>query len=430
VSNPGFFHQFVEARRRTGVLICQPRMGFSPFAKMRRGLEAVRACPGATLGTITLDSYTRVGDLERARRALDRGEELNGYPIVAYPPQKNRELVAGLLGPDFPIQVRHGTALPQDIVRATIAAGLEATEGGPISYCFPYSRTPLAASIAAWAEACRMLAALARDGTTAHLESFGGCMLGQLCPPALLVAIAVIEGLFFLAHGLASISVSYAQNTNFDQDVGAVLALRDLAGEFLGEASWHVVVYSFMGKFPETPRGARLLIEDSARLAALTASERLIVKTAAEAHQIPTIDDNVEAIGWAQRAAAAARGGEISPKARWHRQQTYDQARFLMEMVLSLDRSFPKAIEIAFGRGFLDLTYCLHPDNSNRSRSWIADEGAIQWSDPGGIPLPRHLYDSGPQRHKPLGSSEFAMMLSFNQRKYDAVSTAPTGDPE
>ena len=71
---------------------------------------------------------------------------------------------------------------------------------------------------------------VADRGGRAHLETFGGCLLGQLCPPSLLVAISVLEALFFVQHGLRSVSLSYAQQTHPAQDIEALAALRP-AGE-------------------------------------------------------------------------------------------------------------------------------------------------------------------------------------------------------
>jgi len=427
--NPGFFHHFIEQQRSQGRLICQPRMGFSGFDKMRRGLLAVKGAKAPTVGTLTLDSYTRVNDLESAKRAIEDGQELNGYPIVAHGAKRNRELLDEVLGPSFPIQVRHGTALPEDVFRAIIAAGLDATEGGPISYCLPYSRKPLAQAVAAWSRSCSMLAALEQEGTVPHLESFGGCMLGQLCPPSMLVAIGILEGLFSQRHGLKSLSLSYAQNSNFSQDAGAILALRQLAAEFLPRSTWHVVVYSFMGKFPETEIGARALIEESARLAAATGSERLIVKTAAEAHQIPTIEDNIRAIGWAYEASLAVGPGELlDDKVETHRQSVYEEARFLVGMVLDLDRDLGEAIIKAFREGLLDIPYCLHQDNRNLTRCWVDHEGNIHWTERGKIPFPKHLAQSIFKKKHVVTSHDLERMLSFNQERCDSLALSLEGE--
>jgi methylaspartate mutase epsilon subunit len=429
-ANPGFFHDYCERQRARGRLIVQPRMGFSSRAKMRRGLEAVRALPAPRIGTITLDSYTRQGDHAAARAAIAAGSELNGYPLVSHGAAANRQLVAGLQGRDFPIQVRHGTPLPAEVFAALIAAGVDATEGGPISYCFPYGRVPLCATLPAWADCCRQLAALREQGTEAHLESFGGCVMGQLGPPALLVAITVLEGLFFAGHGLASVSLSYAQGTSEAQDIGAVLALRRLATERLAGLSWHVVLYTFMGMFPRTRAGARRLIELSAEIAVRAGAERLVVKTAAEAHHVPSIEENVEALRWAHRAAAtaAATAGSgaalsaavLGEQVECHEEIVYGQASGLIDAVLDLDPRLERALELAFQRGFLDIPYCLHPDNRNRATSWLDHEGNLWWADPGNVPIPRSLLDNiHRRRRRPLRSSELADMLSYNMRKFD-----------
>jgi len=59
-------------------------MGFGNPVKMRAGLLAVARARANTVGTVTLDSYTRMGHDAKARAALDSRAELNGYPIVAH----------------------------------------------------------------------------------------------------------------------------------------------------------------------------------------------------------------------------------------------------------------------------------------------------------------------------------------------------------
>ena len=423
IPNPGYFHQFIEKQRRRQKLVVQPRMGFSDWRRMRHGLQAVKDHPAPTVGTITVDSFTRSGDLEGARRAVERSFALNGYPIVTSGARRNRRLIAGLHSPGFPIQVRHGTPRPGRLVQSLLAAGLEATEGGPVSYCLPYGRVSLAESLRAWDDGCRRLASFEERGTRPHLESFGGCLLGQLCPPALLVAVTLLEAIFFRRRGLSSLSLSYAQGTSSAQDVGALLALRQLAGELLAGARWHVVVYTWMGLFPLTPSGSRQLIEESARVAVAAGAERLIVKTASEAVQIPSIADNLEAIGWAQRAASAAPRAP-GPEVDGHRQLIYAQARHLVAAVRDLSGSLSEAMARAFRRGYLDVPYCLHPDNRNRTRSWIDPRGVVHWAEYGDVPFPKALRDKIFCYHRPPSSEGFLRMLAFNRNLYDHRASA------
>lgn len=421
----GYFHAYMKRSQQRGELVVQPRMGFSDLRKMRRGLQAVRDCAAPTIGTITVDSFTRTGELASLERSLQTGSELNGYPLVTRGAEKNRELLEGLFSPDFPVQVRHGTPRPQAIFQALLDAGLDATEGGPVSYCLPYSRLPLTDSLAAWKEGCRILVDAREQGIEPHLESFGGCMMGQLCPPSLLLALDLLEGLFFRQNGLTSLSLSYAQGSNEAQDVGAIRALHHLAAELLPDVSRHVVVYTFMGFFPQTADGARRIIESSARLAVRAGAARLITKTIAEAHRIPTIEENVSALLWADAAARRelarpTTDPAFEQQAEAHREVIESEARSLVEAVLNLSPDLTEAIAIAFRKGYLDVPFCLHPDNRNRSRAWLDDEGIIRWSELGRLPFPPHLRAVSSRRpsHE-VDSRELLEILAFNQQKFD-----------
>lgn len=407
------FGDLVARRQAEGKLVVQPRMGFADPALMRAGLVATKHARACTVGTITLDSYTRVGDHASVAAALRRGDRLNGYPIVGHGADITRSVVHGVADRDFPVQVRHGSADPRAIVTALLAAGLDATEGGPVSYCLPYSRAPLADAIEHWRESCELLAAARTPDREPHMETFGGCMMGQLCPPALLVALSVLEGLFFVQHGLRSISFSYAQQTSADQDTEAVTALRRLIGELLPDVESHIVIYGYMGVYPRTPEGARRLLAESARLAVATGAARLIVKTSAEAFQIPTIEENVLALEEAASAAARVRGRQ---PVECMDTGVYTQAKTLVSAVLELADDLGRALRMAFARGYLDVPYCLHPDNAGRTRGYLDSAGRLQWQRIGSLPI-RHAVEL--PGLAPMTSAELVDSLSFVRNKFD-----------
>jgi methylaspartate mutase epsilon subunit len=364
-------------------LVVQPRMGFANPRLMRAGLQATRRAATNTVGTITLDSYTRLGDLKNARSAIAEGRQLNGYPLVALPAHTTVAMVAGLLGPQFPIQVRHGSAQPQDIILALARAGLWATEGGPVSYCLPYGRVPLRSAIESWQRSCDLLVEACGDRAEPHLETFGGCLLGQLCPPSLLIALSVLEAMFFCQRGLRSVSLSYAQQTHPDQDAEAIAALRLLAGRFVPAPDCHLVLYTYMGVYPRTGAGARALLAEAARLAVRIGVERLIVKTVAEAHRIPTIPENVQALQLAGETAAASSPGGPPPDDTG----IYAEARGLIERVLDLSSDLGTGLLRAFQRGYLDVPYCLHPDNVGAASSYLESGGRLRWANVGHMPI-------------------------------------------
>jgi glutamate mutase epsilon subunit len=382
---PASFGEVVAAHAAAGNLVVQPRMGFDQPAQMRSGLVATRLAAAATVGTLTLDSYTRVGDHARAEAALAAGIALNGYPIVTHPVEDTRALLDGVLDAGFPVQVRHGSPDPRRIVRALVAAGLDATEGGPVSYCLPYGRASLRESVANWRRSCELLVAGTAPGRVAHVESFGGCLLGQLCPPSLLVAVSLLEGLFFAEHGIGSVSLSYSQQTHAGQDEEALAALRLLAGEYLpAGVDRHLVLYTYMGVFPSSPAGAAELLRASARLAARAGVERLIVKTVAESRCIPTVAENVRALELAASVAAGTPRAESVVDTG-----VLTEARALVDTVLGLHDDLGTALVKAFALGLLDIPFCLHPDNAGRTRGVIADDGTLRWADVGAMPIAR-----------------------------------------
>ena len=410
------FGAFVRAAAAAGDLVVQPRMGMSDPRLMREGLLATRRAAATTVGTLTLDSYTRVGDHEAVRRALEQGADLNGYPLVHHGPDTTRAVLDGIAGPSFPVQVRHGSAHPEAIFRTMAATGLSATEGGPISYCLPYSRSPLRDSVASWTRCCQGFARLRETGMEPHLETFGGCMMGQLCPPSLLVALSVLEALFFRSLGLRSVSLSYAQQTNREQDEEALAALAALAADLLPDLDWHVVVYTYMGVYPRSEHGALLLLGEAARLAARTGAARLIVKTAAEAHRIPTVAENVTALELAAKAAVDERGRS----AGYPDTGLLAEARAIVEAVLELDRGdLGRALVTAFERGYLDVPFCLHPDNAGRSRSLIGADGRLLWSDIGALPIGGLAEVSRSER---MNSTALLSSLSFVARGFDEAA--------
>ncbi|TQF02771.1 methylaspartate mutase [Kitasatospora acidiphila] len=408
----GYLDSWVAHNRRQGRLVVQPRMGFGKVGTMHAGLREVAALGTPVVGTVTLDSYTRVGDYTTPLERLAAGEELNGYPLVSHPAAVTRELLEGLYGPQFPVQVRHGTALPRRVFERLVEVGLDATEGGPVSYCLPYSRVPLAEAVREWAESCRFLAGETESG---HIESFGGCLLGQLCPPSMLVTLSVLEGCFFRQNGLRHMSLSYAQGILAAQDRGALRALRTLATEYLTGVTWHVVLYTYMGLFPRTERGATALIEESARLARDTGCERMIVKTVSEAWQIPTIKENTAAL---RLAAAAAQGRPCppgEPEAAFYA-EVLDEARHLVAAVLNLDADVGTALTKAFELGVLDIPFCLHPDNAGAATCVIDERGALAWDRRGRLPLPGRSRAGAADR---LDSERLHRMLNHVVNRHD-----------
>lgn len=408
-------HDYVSEQKQRSRTVWQPRMGFGDPIKMKDGLAAVAdQCDFARSGTITLDAYTRVGDFTTPLNSLRSGVSLNGYPIVSHDKETTKEVASPARNNGIPVQIRHGTSRPQAIFSRMAELGLEATEGGPISYCLPYGRLPLAKAVAAWKDSCKLMANRIEHG---HIESFGGCMMGQLCAPSILVAINIIEALFFLEYGVSTASLSYAQGTSDAQDKGAIAALRKMAEEYLPLGTWHIVFYMYMGVFPKTPEGASRLIYDAACLAIRSGCERVIVKTISEAIQIPTIEQNIHALKLSASAERKYDQEPLTEREKEHFEEVYMEAKSIVDAVLNESADLGKAIINCFKNGVLDVPYCLHLDNRGQTRTYIDGDGCLRWADRGALPLNRSISYIG--RDKQLSSSDFLEMLDYKSRLYD-----------
>lgn len=415
------FDSVMGAEADSGLLVVQPRMGFETVPAMTEGLIAVRdGVAGACLGTLTIDAYTRVNQPERAAAALARGDRLNGFPITVHGPEVTAEMLAAVARPGFAVQVRHGAAFPQHIFEAAAASGLDSIEGGPVSYNLPYSREPLAATVQAWSVAARFWADHAeRIGRTSHIESFAGCMLGQLCRPSLLIALSVLEGRFFRDRGVPALSLSLAQGTHDAQDTGALIAMDRLAKHYLADVQTHMVFYTFMGLFPETPWGAEAIIRRSAEIARDGGAARLIVKTAREAVGIPSIKDNIAALNWASAAASPALTALSAEAMNWA-DVLEEEAGRLISAVEGLHDDVGQALIAAFEHGVLDVPHCIHRDNRNEARTGIDPEtGAQIWLSTGQMPL--SPVPANGMAHLD-GAAGFHHALGHNRRRYDRAA--------
>jgi methylaspartate mutase epsilon subunit len=387
-------------------------------------LQRIRLAPiRPAVATITVDAYTRVGNIEAAAAALAQGEELNGYPIACHSSEVTRSMLEQGLRNEIPVQVRHGCANPGQIFRAAAAAGVYAIEGGPVSYNFPYSRAPLKQSVADWGRELISYGKQGRDlGYHPHVETFGGCMLGQLCPASLLSALTVLEGLFCLDHGIGSISLSHIQGSNDDQDVGALIALRRLAERYFANIDWHIVHYTWMGLFPKTAAGAEAIIRASSRIAKHGGAERIIVKTVAEAARIPTIDENIQALTWARETADATEPSPTPCALAWA-DEIACEAQQLISATTELKPCIADALVTAFSKGILDVPFCTHISNRNVTRPSIdRDTGEIRWTNIGRLPISKPDVQIGNRNREP--TTKLRELLVYNQRKYDSLAAS------
>ena len=418
------FDQYIRYKKRDHHLLIQPRVGFSNIQTMTSGLKAVASLCSNTVGTITIDSYTRNSEFQQIRDALEKRINLNGYPLISHGAHITQSMIQEVSDSvDYPffVQVRHGSAKPFNLFKTMVKTGITISEGGPISYCIPYSSVSIQESTQEW---IKSVLYFVEHSKNAHIESFGGCLLGQLCPPSFLIAVTILEGLFFRQQNLSSISLSYSQGTNLIQDMAGLRVLNSLAKKYLGDGDWHIVVYTFMGLFPKTIEGAKAAIKESVILAKLGGAARLIVKTTVESQRIPTIEENIEAMIYANEIAMNVEKNINSETTTIQydaaeEERIFEQAINIIESVLNLSPQFSKAFPIAFSKGLLDVPYSLHPDNLRKTSATINDEGYLEWENIGHLAIPQRTLNRKYFKKSGISSSQLLTLLSFVQRKFD-----------
>ena len=91
----------------------------------------------------------------------------------------------------------------------------------------------------------------------------------------------------------------------------------------------------------------------------------------------------------------------------------------MVEAVAGLRRDLGQAMVTAFRLGYLDVPYCLHPDNAGRARSYLDATGRLCWSSIGSVPIHRVVRPTGLAE---LSSAELLAALSYVERKFDSAS--------
>jgi methylaspartate mutase epsilon subunit len=94
--------------------------------------------------------------------------------------------------------------------------------------------------------------------------------------------------------------------------------------------------------------------------------------------------------------------------------------------VLGLDDDIGRALLAAFRRGYLDVPYCVHPDNAGRARSYIGPDGRLHWADLGGLPL-RGIAEERTSRR--ITSADLLADLFHIRRSYDSAALAVGPEP-
>ena len=420
--------------------LLQPRAGVPCLEEQIELLQYLRDEGGADLLPTTIDSYTRDNEYEKAEEGLaaSRGgeaNELNGFPAVNHGVEDCRRLVRAL---DAPIEVRHGTPDARLLAMVTLAGGFQSFEGGPVSYNIPYTkRHDLATTIEHWQFVDRLCGAYTERGVTINREPFGP-LTGTLVPPAIAIAVMLVEGLLAATQGVRSLTLGYGQVGNLVQDVAALRALRSLGEEYLpDEVTVTTVFHEWMGGFPPDEARANGVIGLGGATAAVAGPDKVITKSAQEFQGVPTKEANAAGLRTTRQLIDMLIEQEIDLGGIDDEQRLVERTtRALMDAVFAAgDGDVARGVVRAFDSGALDVPFA--PSDAAEGAVLPArdDDGRVRIFEFGDLAVPDeikriHASRLG-ERARTEGRDQSFRMVADD---VDAISDGkligrPTGDP-
>lgn len=384
-----------------GITLVQPRGGVALVNEQIQLLLHLQNEGNADILPTTIDSYSRTQRYSEAQHGIEESRRLgrsmlNGLPAVNHGVQECRRLVEAV---DRPLCVRTGTSDARLLAEITMAAGYSDFLGAGIDYNIPYTKNiPLEVTLFAWQYVDRLAAYYEEHGVEFNREQYGA-LSGTLLPPGLLAAIAVLEGLMAVEQGVKRYAMGYAQTGHLVQDVAALRAMPELAGEYFGKMGHHgimitTVLHQWMGAFPPDEAQAFGVIGYGAATAALAGATQVISKTTHEAIGIPTKEANAAGVRTSKQVIqmlehqrypdTPALGDEMDLIKR--------EARAIVDKVMDMgDGDVAVGIIRAFAGGVLDIPFSPSVRNANKALPVRDNSGAVRWLDPGNLPLPRDV---------------------------------------
>jgi methylaspartate mutase epsilon subunit len=386
----------VAYRNRGSAPCIQPRGGF-PLFEAQYQLTRQLSEAGADFIPLTIDSYTRHNQYHTATQLLRRSEEegknyLNGYPLISHGYELTRQLYNDI---EKPISLRHGTPDARLLVEVAIAVGIAEIEGGGISYCLPYSEGfPLDRCLLYWQYVDRICAVNSTEDAPIHRESFGP-LTATLVPPAIAVAVEIIEALLAAEQGVTSFAVSFGQTGSMVQDIATAKVLRELTRHYLDKFGFesvqnYVVYHQWMGQFPHQRERAAALIACSAVISSMISADKIVVKTVDEAFGVPRSEINAEACDTVRYVLRTFRSAETltSPMIEGETALIRSEVQSILGAIFGISGNvFWESVVRAFHLGYLDVPFSPHSDNANKLLSVRDANGSIRIADPGHVPI-------------------------------------------
>ena len=395
---PSFPRVQAEVRMDHGQILVQPRSGVALVDEQIKLFTNFKRA-GVKVLSYQVDSFTRNNNYAGAEEAirdsrLSGTSTINGFPVVNHGVSGLRR-VAQQTG--LPLQTRHSTRDPRLLAEISYAGGVTSYEGGAICYNIPYYKDyPLAESIRNWQYVDYLTGLYHKLFGIVLDREFFGTLTATLIPPCIAIVTNILETLLAVRQGVKCVSLGYAEQGHRSQDIAAIRMMAKLTGEILGHMGYkdvqvNTVFHQYMAAFPLSLKRADELIQSSAMTAARSGATRLIGKTSVEAFQIPTVTDNINAIGLIQRGLGEAsdcvvdetRVAEESAVIRGEVEAIFES------IIFCGNGDIAQGVVTGFEKGLIDIPFSPSVHNRGEVMTTRDVEGAVRFLCTGNLKLDR-----------------------------------------
>jgi methylaspartate mutase epsilon subunit len=216
-----------------------------------------------------------------------------------------------------------------------------------------------------------------------------------LVPPAIAIAVQIVEALLAAEQGVTSFAVSFGQTGSMIQDIATARVLKQLTRHYMEEFGFETVkiylaYHQWMGQFPPQREKAAALIAGSSLVSSMICADKIVVKTVEEALGVPRAEINAEAVDTVRYLLRTFGCVEpvTSPLIDREVALIESETRSILQTIFSIPgEAFWESVYRAFQLGYLDVPFSPHADNANKLISMRDGHGSIRISERGRVPI-------------------------------------------
>ena len=394
----------VKDAREKGYCLSQPRGGF-PLLEDMMDLHRILEQEGdpEILLPVTTDSYTRAERFSEVEQALEicRKEKrsvLNGYPTVNHGLQNNRLLVESTSRPLFALG---GNPLPCLTVEMSFASGITGYLGSGVCVPVGYSKyVSIEQCIKNYQYVDYLTGLYSERGVPLYRET-AGFLTWILVPPGIEIALNTIDALLAAEQGVKFYGLGHSAQINFRQDSAAIIAMREVASQYLVRAGHPGVelfnsLIAFGGSYPENPAMAYATTSLVAAVAGMAGAQGVSVKTVDEARSVPTAVNNALATRATRQALSIIGQNRYphTPELDLEIEMLKKESRAIIDRVLELgDGDVAVGAVLGFDHGILDCPWSPNLCVKGKVLGARDQAGLVRYLDPGNLPIPPEVLE-------------------------------------